>query len=70
MNGNGRGGRRRPDFRTRGRMRDCFFLLRDRPQHIAGARDVREIDLGLDLVAVADRAGSSRGCARFFPMST
>ena len=28
----------------------CFFLLSDGAQHIAGAGDVRQIDLGLDFV--------------------
>jgi hypothetical protein len=32
------------------RMLDGFFLLCDGAQHIAGPRDVGEVDLGLDLV--------------------
>ncbi len=35
--------------RTRWRMFDCPLLLRDGPQHISRTRDMREVDLGLDL---------------------
>jgi hypothetical protein len=29
-------------------MLDCFLLLRNCTQHVSWARDVREVDLGLD----------------------
>jgi len=39
----------RLDCRTRHRMLGGFLLLCDRAQHIARSRNMREVDLGLDL---------------------
>jgi len=74
--GRGRGGRRRcwPYRRRRNRglcnnrrrhgtrrRSDCFLLLRNCLQHISGAGDVRQIDLGLDFFFAAQR---TRGAGR------
>jgi hypothetical protein len=47
----------------------CFGLLLDRPQNVSRTGDIRQIDLGLDLVFGASGAGSLRGCGGFFRMS-
>ncbi len=46
--------RLRPMYR---RMRDCFFLLRNCPENIPRTRDVREINLCLDLFLTASGSG-------------
>jgi hypothetical protein len=59
-----RGRRRRNgrlDCRTRRRMLDSFLLLRDGAQHISRPRNMREVDLGLDLVFAAS---GTRGLRR------
>jgi hypothetical protein len=48
-------------------VRYRFFLLRNGAQHIAGARDMGEVDLGLDRVFSASRAGEP-GRGRFVGM--
>jgi hypothetical protein len=51
-------------------MRDCFFLLRDGPQHIPGSRDMGQIDLGLDFIFAAGKAGRSCGSGCFLAVGT
>jgi len=43
--------------------------LLDRPQNVSWAGDVRQVDLGLDLVFSASGARSFRGCGGFFRVS-
>jgi hypothetical protein len=40
------------------RRSNRFLLLRNRPQHIPGTGDVRQINLGLDFFFAANRAGT------------
>jgi hypothetical protein len=54
-------GRRRHCCRSLRRMLDRFLLLRDRSQHIARTRNVRQINLGLDFLFAAGRMGRFRG---------
>ena len=53
----------RRDRTRRGRNRRSFLLLGDCPQHISGAGDMRQIDLGLDFFFAAQWARSAR-CRR------
>jgi len=66
---NRRPGRNRGRWRTNGRSRSRsrFLLLGNRFQHIPGARDVRQIDLGLDFFFAAQWARRSR--SRRLPFS-
>jgi hypothetical protein len=40
-------------------MLDCFLLLRDEAQDVSGSRDMREVDLGLDLFFAVSGTRSS-----------
>ncbi len=55
---------RRLDCRTRRGMLDAFLLLRDGAQHISRPRNMREVDLGLDLVFAASGTCSFRRTRR------
>jgi hypothetical protein len=52
-------------FRMSHRRGGRFFLLGNRPQHVARARNMGQVDLGLDLVFAASGAGRLRGGRRF-----
>jgi hypothetical protein len=49
---------RRLDYRTRRGLFNHSLLLGDGAQHVAGPRDMRKVDLGLDLFFTASRARS------------
>ncbi len=54
--------RRRLRHRARRRMFGCFLLLRDGAQHVAWTRNMRQIDLGFDLVFGVRRRGTRSSC--------
>jgi hypothetical protein len=51
-------------------MLGCFFQLGDRTQHVAGARNMRQVNLGLDLIFAMRGSRRLRGWSGCIGVST